>query len=227
MIEKNYGILNLNFIDKLIVKKRSEMLKILENNIKEFKIESMLDIGTVDDESLESSNYFINQFKTITTTRSISDQIINNKNFSSCLNKSITSNFTDDDINNFKSDLVISSATLEHVGNYSNQKKMINNILNFSKKFFFITTPNRFFPIDFHTKIPFMHMLPKKIHRSFLNFIGLKEYSKEENLNLLSESDIKKIINELKINNFIIKIFKIRLFGLTSNLIIFGVNKNL
>ena len=227
MIEKNYGIFNFNFIDKIIVKKRLEMLRILKLNIKKNKILSMLDIGTVDDDSLESSNFFINQFKEIDDKKSISDQKINTNNFSMCLNKSITSELSSDDIKNFKSDLVISSATLEHVGNYNNQKKMLKNILSLSNKFFFITTPNRFFPIDFHTKIPFIHMLPKKIHRLILSLIRLKEYAKEENLNLLSQKDLKILINELEENNFLIKIFKIKLFYFTSNLIVLGIHKSL
>ena len=65
----------------------------------------MLDIGTVDDDSLESSNFFINQFKEIDDKKSISDQKINTNNFSMCLNKSITSELSSDDIKNFKSDL--------------------------------------------------------------------------------------------------------------------------
>ena len=36
MIEKNYGIFNFKFIDKIIVKKRLEMLKILEAKIEIF-----------------------------------------------------------------------------------------------------------------------------------------------------------------------------------------------
>ena len=222
MIEKNYGILNLNFIDRLIVKKRSEMLKILENNIKDFKIQSLLDIGTVDDDSLKSSNYFINQFKSIKIKKSISDQTINNQNFSLCLNKSITSDFTKDDINNFKSDLVISSATIEHVGSFENQVKMVKNISELCNKCFFITTPYRFFPIDFHTKIPLIHMLPKNIHRKILTILRLEDYAKEENLNLLDFNSLKVIIDQSKNNDFKIKIMKIKLFGLTSNLLIYG-----
>ena len=92
-------------------------------------------------------------------------------------------------------------------------------------KNFFITTPNRFFPIDFHTKLPFLHMLPKTIHRKILSFLSLKEYAKEENLNLLDNYSINKLINTQKNKDFEIKIFKIKLFGLTSNLIIFGERK--
>jgi UV DNA damage repair endonuclease len=65
------------------------------------------------------------------------------------------------------------------------------------------------------------------MHRYILNFIGLKEYSKEENLNLLSENNLKNLIKKLKKNDFIIKIFKIRLFGFTSNLIILGTHKDI
>ena len=67
-------------------------------------------------------------------------------------------------------------------------KKMIENIMKLSNRYFLITTPYRFFPIDFHTKLPFLHMLPKSVHRKILFIIGLKEYAKEENLNLLDYS---------------------------------------
>ena len=227
MIEKNYGILNLNFIDKIIIKKRIEMLKILKKNIKKSTLRSMLDIGTVDDDSLESSNFFLKRFGHIRIRKSISNQKINNQKLSMSLKKSITSDFSKDDLKNFKSDLVISSATIEHVGNFSNQKKMLDNVISFTEKVFFITTPNRFFPIDFHTKIPFIHMLPKKIHRLILKIIGLKEYAKEKNLNLMSKKNIKFLINDSKKNDFNISTFEIKLFGMTSNLIILGVHKNL
>ena len=65
-------------------------------------------------------------------------------------------------------------------------------------------------------------MLPKNVHRKILYIIGLKEYAKEENLNLLDYSSLNKIIYSQINANFKIKIFKIKLFGLTSNLLIFG-----
>ena len=97
--------------------------------------------------------------------------------------------------------------------------------MKLSDRYFLITTPYRFFPIDFHTKLPFLHMLPKSVHRKILFFIGLKEYAKEENLNLLDYSSLNKIIHTQRNANFKIKIFKINLFGLTSNLLIFGEKK--
>ena len=222
MKEKNYGVFNINFIDNIIKKKRSEMLNILYKNINLININSFLDIGTTEDNKLESSNFFVNNFNKIPIKKSISDQDIKNSNFNKSLRKSITSIFEVSLIDAYKSDLVISSATIEHVGSYDNQFKMIENIMKLTNKYFFITTPNRFFPIDFHTKIPFLHLLPKKIHRKILKIIGLDEYAKEENLNLLDEKTINELINTQKNKLFKIRIFKVKLFGLTSNLLIFG-----
>ena len=39
------------------------------------------------------------------------------------MKKSITEELSDNEIKNFKSDIVISSAVIEHVGNTSNQKR--------------------------------------------------------------------------------------------------------
>ena len=46
-------------------------------------------------------------------------------------------------------DTVHSSATIEHVGSRSNQKKFIKECYRVSRKDIFITTPNKFYPIEF------------------------------------------------------------------------------
>ena len=222
MKNKNYGIFNFAFIDNIIEKKRIEMLNILNKAINKEDVKSFLDIGTTEENKLKSSNFFVKKLDHIKIKKSISDQRIESFRFSEFKKKSITSDFSTEEINIFKSDLVISSATIEHVGNFNNQIKMIKNIICLTKKYFLITTPNRFFPIDFHTKLPFLHMLPKKIHRMILTLLNLKEYAKEENLNLLGHNDLNKLINAQKNVDFEIKIFKIKLLGLTSNLLILG-----
>lgn len=225
MKNKNYGILNLSIIDRLIENKRAQMLNILQNKIKNFTIESFLDIGTTEENNLGSSNFFVKQFNNIKIKKSISIQNVEEKNFTSFLKKSITKDFLKNEINDYRSDLVVSSATIEHVGSFENQLKMMNNIISLTNKAFFVTTPYRNFPIDFHTKLPFIHMLPKKIHRNILNFLNLKDYAKEENLNLLDFATLNKIINLLKLDNFEIKIVNLRLFGLISNIMIYGEKK--
>ncbi len=225
MKNKNYGILNLKSIDNIIESKRFEMFNILKKNINETKINSLLDIGTTEENELKSSNFFVNKFAHIKEKKSISDQNIKDSIFSKILKKSITTDFQNEEIEDFKSDLVISSATIEHVGSYENQLKMITNIAALSKRYFFITTPNRFFPIDFHTKLPLIHMFPKSLHRKILLVLGLKDFAKEENLNLLDKTTINKLIKDQQNIKFEIKIFNVKLFGLTSNLLIFGEKK--
>lgn len=222
MDNKNYGILNLKIIDNIIENKRNEMFELFKNKLSKISVNSFLDIGTTEENLLKSSNFFVKKFKYIKIKKSISDQDIDKKNFNHFLKKSITSNFESQELALFKSDLVISSATIEHVGSFENQKKMIENIIGLTNKIFFITTPYRFYPIDFHTKIPIIHMLPKKIHRSILNLFKLEDFAKEENLNLLDITDIKDLLKSINSRNFKIKILNIKLFGIISNLIIYG-----
>lgn len=209
-----------NLLDKIVVKKRHEMSEIINNNIANLSIIHALDIGTTDDENFESSNFLIKNLKNVKIYKSISDQNIKSNFFSNKLNKSITDNFTNEEIDIFSSDLVISNATLEHVGDKNSQIKMIENVIKLSKKIFVITTPNRFYPIDFHTKIPLIHWLPKSIHRKILKFLGLEYFSKIENLNLMSEKDIKEILSNFK--NIKYKIFYINLAFIKSNFVIVG-----
>tara|TARA_Y100000590_G_C15722781_1_gene1014076 strand:- start:1634 stop:2308 length:675 start_codon:yes stop_codon:yes gene_type:complete len=216
-----YGINHFNFVDKIVTKKRREMLNLINSNFKDYNFFDVLDIGTTIDMEHESSNFIVKNLKNIQVYKSISDQKIQSDFFSKTLNKSITDNLSEKEINDFKCDLVISNATIEHVGNFENQRKMILNIINLAKKAFVISTPNRYHPIDFHTKFPLIHWFPKNIHRKILSYLGLSYLAKEENLNLLSEKDLESLF---KINNFFkYKTFYIKLLFFKSNFIVIGI----
>lgn len=215
-----YAINHFNFIDRIVKKKRQEMLDIMNRNFKDTEIYDALDIGTTNDQDHQSSNFLIKNLKNVLVFKSISDQNIDEKFFSKILTKSITSDFTNEEINNFKSDLVISNATIEHVGSFENQIKMVKNIIKLTRKFFVITTPNRYHPLDFHTKLPFIHWLPKKNHRFLLTLLGLDYFAREENLNLFSEQDLNWCMKESGVKNY--EIFYINLLNFKSNFVIFG-----
>ena len=168
----------------------------------------------------ESSNFLIKNLKNISEYKSISDQVIKNQMFDKILNKSITDDFEDEEINEFRSDLVISNAVIEHVGNFDNQIKMIKNIKKLTKKLFIIITPNRNHPIEFHTYLPLIHMLPKKIHMKILSFIKLGFFSKEENLNLLTEKELIFAFKSSKVENF--SVDHLRFLGFKSNIIAYA-----
>jgi hypothetical protein len=214
-----YATNHYNFFDKIVLKKRLEISSIINDLIRNINIYDALDIGTTSDEKNVSSNTVIKNIENIKKFKCLSDQIVNSSFFNKKLKKSITEDLSENELFEFSSDLVVSNATIEHVGGSSKQKKMIENIIKLTKKVFVITTPNRFFPIELHTKIPFLHWLPKSIYRKILTFIGLSFYANEKNLNLLGVQELKEMLNSQKI---MYEIKFVKLFFLKSNIIIIG-----
>ena len=192
-------------MDRILIKKRLDMIKIINEYLEDQSTLDVLDIGSTNDNDHHSSNYIIKNLNKFNSYKSISDQKIQTTFFDKCLNKSIIEDFSKEELEEYSSDLVISNATIEHVGSYDNQFKMLNNIIKLSKKYFIIITPNRFHPIELHTKLPFIHWLPKKIHRILLKLIGFESLSKEENLNLMSKTDLLSMIKNFGDIEFDIK----------------------
>ena len=214
-----YAINHYNFLDKILFKKRLEISSIINDTILDLQIHDALDIGTTSDDKNASSNIIIKNIKNIDNFKCISDQMVSSDFFNKKLKKSITEEFSENELYEFSSDLVISNATIEHVGGELKQKKMIENIIKLTKKVFVITTPNRFFPIELHTKLPFLHWLPKSIYRKILTFMGLSFYANEKNLNLLGVQELKEMLNSQRI---MYEIKFVKLLFLKSNIIIIG-----
>lgn len=207
-----------NFIKKTILNAREKFFNHFKNLTEYNNDQSLLDIGTTP--SLDSEqNVILEKTKNNKNITCLSDQDCNilEKKYPN-INKFIIGNGINTNLKDMSFDIVHSNATLEHVGSYDNQIAFVKEAWRLSKNYVFIQTPNRFYPIDFHTNLPLIHWLPKKIHRKILKFIGLNFYSTEENLNLLSESNLIDICKELEIKNF--KIIKHRLLFMTSNLIL-------
>ena len=56
-------------------------------------------------------------------------------------------------------DVAFSNAVVEHVGSSDDQERFVRELCRVSKQVF-VTTPNRLFPVDPHTLLPFLHWLP-------------------------------------------------------------------
>ena len=124
-------------------------------------------------------------------------------------------------------DILFCSAVLEHVGDYEWQIFFVQECLRVAKKIY-LTTPNRWFPIEFHTYLPLFHWLPQQLHQRILKMLGMEFWAKTENLNLLSVGELHNIYNILcSIGCVCIKstIYKNRLFGWVSNLILYMEEK--
>ena len=218
--EKSYWR-NFYFLDKYFVSQvknnRKKFLKIFRNNIFYNKESKLLDVGTTPSFD-DHENYLINKFpykKNITCLSNFDCSILKKK-FPQV--ECVVGDGCGMAIENNFFEIVHSNATIEHVGSYKNQVNFIRECVRVSKEYTFITTPNRFFPMDFHSKIPLINLLPKNIFRKILKLFGDNFFSKEENLNLLSKNEIKIMLSELEIKNF--KIIENRFLGLVSNFLL-------
>lgn len=104
-------------------------------------------------------------------------------------------------------DVCWSNAVLEHVGDEQRQILYLKEIKRVAKVAF-ITTPNKHFPIEVHTRTLFLHFLPKKLFDAYLRFIG-KTWASGNYMNLLSIQDLHKLLHAAGITQY--KIIKNRL----------------
>jgi SAM-dependent methyltransferase len=115
-------------------------------------------------------------------------------------------------------DVVHSSAVLEHVGSRENQLQFIRELYRVARRAVFITTPNRWFPVEVHTVLPFVHWLPAPWFRAVLRRLGHDMLSREENLNLVGAGDLRRMCRDLALPH--VKVDKVHLWGISSNLLL-------
>lgn len=58
-------------------------------------------------------------------------------------------------------DIAFSNAVLEHVGGPEEQRRFVHELCRVAPKVF-VSTPNRRFPLEVHTLVPFLHWLPRR-----------------------------------------------------------------
>jgi SAM-dependent methyltransferase len=86
-------------------------------------------------------------------------------------------------------DLYFSNAVIEHVGGVERQRSFVAEALRVSGRVF-LTTPNRLFPIEVHTRLPIVHWLPDvAAHRAY--DIVRKPWAKENRL--LGPADLRAL----------------------------------
>jgi hypothetical protein len=59
-------------------------------------------------------------------------------------------------------DIVHSNAVIEHVGDRAQQQRFVDELVRVARAGF-VTTPNRWFPIETHCKLPLLHWLPRPV----------------------------------------------------------------
>ena len=77
-------------------------------------------------------------------------------------------------------DIVFSNAVVEHVGDRDRQRAMIAEAVRVGRRVF-VTTPNRWFPVEVHTRLPLVHWLPDALSHRVYRLLG-KGFATENNL---------------------------------------------
>jgi len=86
-------------------------------------------------------------------------------------------------------DIVFSNAVIEHVGGRERQRRFVSEALRVGRRVF-ITTPNRRFPLEVHTLLPFVHWLPARPAHATYDLVG-KGWAKD--IHLLSRRGLASL----------------------------------
>lgn len=121
-------------------------------------------------------------------------------------------------------DVVHSSAVLEHVGGAPNRQRYVGECARVARRAIFLTTPNRWFPVEFHTVLPLVHWLPRRTFRALMRRVGRPFFAEEDNLDLLSRHDLSATV--AAIDEFEFGISSVALIGWPSNLLLVGHRKH-
>jgi SAM-dependent methyltransferase len=68
-------------------------------------------------------------------------------------------------------DIVFSNAVIEHVGGRDRQRRFVAEALRVGRRVF-VTTPNRRFPLEVHTRLPLVHWLPDSVAHPVYRALG-------------------------------------------------------
>ena len=118
--------------------------------------------------------------------------------------------FADDEF-----DVVFCSAVIEHVGRRERQREFLAEILRVGRAAF-VTTPNRWYPVELHTVLPLIHYLPTPAYRAIYRWLGFEFFASEEHLNLLDERELRALAPA----SAQLEVLRHRFLGITSNLLL-------
>lgn len=95
-------------------------------------------------------------------------------------------------------DWVFSNAVIEHVGAWPHQKRFANEIRRLATRGYFVTTPNKFFPIEPHALLPFYQFLPVTLQKKIAPYSPgyLRQY---EEIHLLSARQMHMLFPEARV----------------------------
>lgn len=116
-------------------------------------------------------------------------------------------------------DVVFSNSVIEHVGGIERQRQFAQECMRCGRGYF-VQTPNKWFPVDTHTLMPFAHWLPQRVFRKLIRFSPRFVFFKTDpgdladfsNMRLLGARDLQELFPGAEI-------IRERFCGITKSLI--------
>lgn len=129
------------------------------------------------------------------------------------------------DLREFKDkefDLVFSNSVIEHLFNYENQKKMADEVQRVGN-YYYIQTPNLYFPIEPHWLFPFFQFLPFQIKLFLTHKMTIGRHAKDlkkaaslvNEVRLLTLKEMKQLFKGGRA-------YKEKFFGLTKSITMYN-----
>jgi hypothetical protein len=180
--------------------------------------ERVLDVGVTSDRTYEASNYLEAwyPYKHMVTAVGIDDASFLCRQYPGMrfvMADGLRLPFRDQAF-----DVVHSSAVIEHVGSLARQCAFVAECCRVARRAVFITTPNRWFPVEFHTVLPLVHWLPKEVFRTLMRYTGRGFFAEERNLNLMTAGALSRAASANP--GFTHKVCSVALGGWPSNLLL-------
>ena len=115
-------------------------------------------------------------------------------------------------------DIVWSNAVLEHVGDQYAQILFLREARRVGRSVF-LTTPNRGFPIEVHSRLPLLHWLPKETFDSILCRIGMPQFAGDY-MRLLRLGELRRLLAAAGFDPARTRIVRNRLAGPTLDFVV-------
>lgn len=120
-------------------------------------------------------------------------------------------------------DIVFSNSVIEHVGNYSEQRQMADEVMRVGKRYF-IQTPNLYFPIEPHFIFPLFQFLPIELRVELLTRFNLGWVKKEsDKQKAKAQVESVKLLSKKQFMNLFpgANCYEEKFFGLTKSIIVY------
>jgi hypothetical protein len=90
-------------------------------------------------------------------------------------------------------DWVFCGEIIERSGSFEQQYELLAELCRVARKGVFVTTSNRWHPLEFNTCLPFLHWLPADLWRRTLKLSGKSAWASPSGLNLLDAGGLTRL----------------------------------